>query len=78
VIATVSFPHTFPPPVRVGVVAFGTLTISILLDATLDPQAVEHVAVIAWVVDTWILKPVAPVDHVIVPPTQPVAVMVAT
>jgi hypothetical protein len=78
VIVTVSVPHTLPPPVRVGVVAFGTLVISILLDATLVPQAVEHVAVIACVVDILMLGPVSVVDHVIVPPTQPDAVIVAS
>jgi hypothetical protein len=78
VISTFSVPHTLPPPVMLGDAGTDILVIFIALEATLTPHEVEHVAVIAWVVDTWILKPVAPVDHVIVPPTQPVAVMVAT
>jgi hypothetical protein len=78
VIATVSVPHTLPPPEMVGAVASGILVIFIALEATLTPHDVEQVAVIACVVDTWILKPVAPVDHVMVPPAQPAAVIVAT
>jgi hypothetical protein len=78
VIATVSVPHTLPPPVIVGAVAVGTLVMFKAFEATLTPHDVEQVAVIACVVDTWILAPVAPVDHVIVPPTQPAAVIVAT
>jgi hypothetical protein len=78
VISTFSVPHTLPPPEMVGATAAGIFVIFNTLEATLDPHDVEQVAVIACVVDTWILKPVAPVDHVIVPPAQPAAVMVAT
>jgi hypothetical protein len=78
VISTFSVPHTFPPPEIVGATAVGIFVIFNAVDATLDPHDVEQVAVIVCVVDTWILKPVAPVDHVIVPPTQPAAVIVAT
>lgn len=76
-IVTVSDPHTVPPPVSVGVVATGIFVMFIAFEATLEPHDVEQVAVIADVVFTWIDEPVAPVDQVIVPPTQPVAVIVA-
>ena len=78
VIVTVWFPHITPPPVIVGAVGVGTLVIVIASDAVETPHEVEHVAVTVRVVDTVIVGVVAPVDHTIFPPAQPVAVKVAT
>jgi hypothetical protein len=73
---TVSLPHTCPDPEITGAAGAGLVPIVMLLDTGDTPHDVEHVAVYV-PAPTCTLAPVpALLDHVIVPPVQPVAVSV--
>lgn len=61
----------------VGAVGVCSFCIVITCELVLVPHSVVQVAVQLPDSDTWMLDPVEPLLHVIVPPVQPVAVKVA-